>query len=297
MSDDNPDSHLNNKNWLYRLNQFLLNTPQNRDELLVLLKESHQKRLLDNEAFSMIEGVLNVSEIRVKEVMIPRSKMTVISKDETLDNVIDAVIEGAHSRFPVIGEDPSKVIGILLAKDVLAHIRQQGKNTVETIMRQACFVPESKRLNVQLKEFRTTRNHMAIVVDEYGSAAGLVTIEDVLEQIVGEIEDEYDGLETEELIIKRNKRKDSDYIIKGLTTVEEFNNYFKAQLNTSEFDTIGGLIVHKIEGLPKRGDKINLDKFHFEVVKVHKSRLHMLKLRIKPSEVKNKATALLFSKK
>ena len=297
MNDDHSDNTLKNKHWFHKLNQFLLGIPQNREALLAVLKESHQQHLLNNEAFSMIEGVLNVSEIRVKEVMVPRSKMTVISKDETLDNVIDAVIEGAHSRFPVIGEDPSKVIGILLAKDVLAHIRQQGKNTVESIMRSACFVPESKRLNVQLKEFRTTRNHMAIVVDEYGSAAGLVTIEDVLEQIVGEIEDEYDGLETEELIIKRNKRKDSDYIIKGLTPVEEFNHYFNSNLNTEEFDTIGGLLVHKIEGLPKRGDRVSLDKFHFEVVKVHKSRLHMLKLRIEPEKSKKKKSALLFSKK
>ena len=277
MSDEQPDSSVpRQKTWIDKINHFLTGDIKDQADLLEVLREAQKKHLLDNDALSMIEGVLQVSEMRVRDIMIPRVQMVVLPKDAELETVYPLVTESAHSRFPVIGEDRSEVVGILLAKDLLAQSIIGKPKVVQEIMRQAQFIPESKRLNVLLKEFRTNRNHMAIVVDEYGSAAGLVTIEDVLEQIVGEIEDEHD-LEEEEYIFRRNE---TEYTLKALTPIEEFNDYFSVNFADDEFDTIGGMIVHELEHMPKKGEKIVVGGFRFEVLRADTRRVHLVKLKI-----------------
>ena len=279
MNDDNPPStNAPQRSWISRIGQLLTGDLQDQEELLDILKDAREKRLLDSEALSMMEGVLQVAEMRVRDVMIPRIQMVVVPKDAELETIYPLVTESSHSRFPVIEDDRSQVVGVLMAKDLLAHILDNKQQTVEDIMRPACIVPESKRLNVMLKEFRTERNHMAIVVDEYGMTAGLVTIEDVLEQIVGEIEDEHDVDDNEAFILQRNKR---EFILKGLTPIDEFNEYFSAELYDDEFDTIGGLIVHKLERLPKKGEKLEIDRFRFEILRADSRRLHLIKLKLK----------------
>jgi magnesium and cobalt transporter len=231
---------------------------------------------LDAYSLSMIEGVLEVSESRVRDIMIPRIQMVVVPRDADLESIIPLVIESAHSRFPVIGGDRSEVVGVLLTKDILAHALRNKSVKIEDIMRPAYFIPESKRLNVLLKEFRSNRNHMAIVVDEYGMTAGLVTIEDVLEQIVGEIEDEHD-MDEESYVFRRSE---NEYTVKALMPIEDFNDYFSADLFDEEFDTLGGLLVHQMEHMPKRGEKIELDRFRFEILRADNRRIHVLKLKV-----------------
>lgn len=278
MNDDTPpSSQTQHKSLIDRIGQMLSGEPQDQEDLLEILREAHQKRLLDSDALSMIEGVLQVSEMRVRDIMIPRIQMVVVPKDAELETIFPLVLEFGHSRFPVIEEDRSKVVGILMAKDLLLHALQDKSKKVEDIMRPASVVPESKRLNVLLKEFRTERNHMAIVVDEYGMAAGLVTIEDVLEQIVGEIEDEHDADE-EEYILQRSKR---EFMLKALTPIEDFNEYFGADLDDEECDTIGGFIVQQLERLPKKGEKVDFGRFRFEVLRADNRRVYLLKLKLK----------------
>lgn len=277
MNDDFSDSSKpQQKGLIERINRFLTGEPQDRDDLLEVLREAQDNHLLDREALSMIEGVMQVSELRVRDIMIPRVQMVVVPRDAELESIFPLVIESAHSRFPVIEEDRSVVVGILLAKDLLTHALKNKNLKVEEIMRPAGFVPESKRLNVLLREFRTERNHMVIVADEYGMAAGLVTIEDVLEQIVGEIEDEHD-FEEEENIIQRGKH---EFMINALTPIEDFIDYFELDWPDQDCDTVAGLIVHKLEKLPKKGEKVTLDKFSFEVLKADSRRLYLLKLKV-----------------
>ena len=279
MSDDKPPSTKpRQKGLMERINQFLTGEPRDRQDILEILRDAGEERLLDAEALSMIEGVLQVSEMRVREVMIPRIQMVVLTRDAKLTEILSQVIESAHSRFPVIAEDRSEVVGILLAKDLLSHALENKSLKVEDIMRPASFIPESKRLNVLLREFRTNRNHMAIVIDEYGTVAGLATIEDVLEQIVGEIEDEHDP-EEEEYIFKRS---DSEFLIKALVPIDEFNEYFSVNLDDEEFDTIGGFVVHHLEHMPKKGEKLEIEKLKFEVLHADNRRVHMLKLKFIP---------------
>ncbi|MFM8340891.1 MAG: HlyC/CorC family transporter [Methylomonas sp.] len=279
MSEGNPpSSQPHQKNLIERISSFLTGEPQDQEDLLAILRESQEKRLLDSDALAMMEGVMHVSEMRVRDIMIPRSQMVVVPGDAELETIFPLVVEFAHSRFPVIEEDRSKVIGVLLAKDLLGHVLADKKLKVENIMRPASVVPESKRLNVLLKEFRTERNHMAIVVDEYGNAAGLVTIEDILEQIVGKIEDEHDEDENQEYISQRSER---EFIVNALTPIEEFNDYFSADLEDDECDTIGGLIVQRLEHFPKKGEKIELDDFCFEVLRADNRRVHLLRLKLK----------------
>lgn len=279
MSDGNPpSSQPHQKSLIERISHFLSGEPQDQDDLLEILRESQEKHLLDSDALSMMEGVMQVAEMRVRDIMIPRSQMVVVPKDAELETIFPLVVEFAHSRFPVIEEDRSKVVGILLAKDLLAHALHDKTLKVENIMRPTCVVPESKRLNVLLKEFRTERNHMAIVVDEYGNASGLVTIEDVLEQIVGKIEDEHDDDEGQEFISQRSER---EFIVNALTPIADFNEYFSASFEDNEYDTIGGLIVQQIEHFPKKGEKIELGDFHFEVLRADNRRVHLLKLKIR----------------
>ena len=277
MADEVVDSNKSSqKSWMERIGQIMGGEPQDREDLLEILREAEEKHLLDKYALKMLEGVLQVSEQRARDVMVPRNKMIVLKKDASLEEIYPAVIEYGHSRFPVISEDKSEVVGILLAKDLLAHALDRKDIKVEELMRAATVVPESKRLNVLLKEFRTKRSHMAIVVDEYGAVAGVVTIEDVLEQIVGEIEDEHDYAD-EEYITKRN---DKEYVVQALTPLEDFNEYFKADLDTEEFDTIGGFIVGRLEHMPKKGEKVEQGRFRFEVLRADGRRVHLLKLKI-----------------
>lgn len=277
MSGGHSGSSAEPKSWLEKISHFITGEPLDRAGLLDILREARDKRLLDPYSLSMIEGVLEVSESRVRDIMIPRIQMVVVPRDADLESIFPLVIESAHSRFPVIGEDRSEVVGILLAKDIIAHALKTAKTVkVEDIMRPAYFIPESKRLNVLLKEFRSNRNHMAIIVDEYGMTAGLVTIEDVLEQIVGEIEDEHD-MDEESYVFQRSE---TEFTVKALMPIEEFNEYFAAELFDEEFDTLGGLIVHQMEHMPKRGEKIDIDRFRFEIVRADNRRIHLLKLKV-----------------
>jgi magnesium and cobalt transporter len=225
----------------------------------------------------MIEGVLQVSKMRVKDIMIPRVQMVVVHKDDKLETICPLVIEFCHSRYPVIDGDRTKVVGVLLAKDLLAHVLQGKTITVQDIMRPVSVVPESKRLNVLLKELRTNGNHMAIVVDEYGQAAGLVTIEDVLEEIVGEIEDEHDDHEDEGYIFQRSA---NEFMIKALIPIEEFDDYFSTHLATDEYDTIGGFVLSQLEHMPKKGESLLIDNMRFEIIRADNRRVHLIKLKI-----------------
>ncbi len=278
MSDEQPPSRNSpQKSWVDKISQLLTGEPQDLEDILEILREAREKRLLDTDALAMIEGVLQVSQMRVRDIMIPRIQMVVVPKDAELETIFPLVTEFGHSRYPVIDGDRSKVVGVLLAKDLLARVLENKTLKVHEIMRPSCVVPESKRLNVLLKELRTNGNHMAIVVDEYGQSAGLVTIEDVLEQIVGEIEDEHDDHEDEGYIFQRSA---TEYMIKALTPMDEFDQYFSTHLATDEYDTIGGFVVSQLEHMPKKGERLIVDKMKFEVIRADNRRVHLLKLKI-----------------
>jgi len=257
-------------NWLERLSHLLMREPDDREQLIELLHASFEKSLIDADALAMIEGVLQVSETQVRDVMIPRSQMDVIDITQTPDEFIPFVIETAHSRFPVIDDDKNDIIGILLAKDLLRYYAGEDFD-VRDMLRPAVFIPESKRLNVLLKEFRSNRNHIAIVVDEYGGVAGMITIEDVLEQIVGDIEDEYDFDETEDNIIRDTQGR---YRVKALTEISDFNEVLGTEFSDEEFSTIGGLIVSQFGHLPKRGETITFNHLKFTALRADSRRLH-----------------------
>ncbi|MGR9052968.1 MAG: HlyC/CorC family transporter [Gammaproteobacteria bacterium] len=282
MSEEPPQSnnHSHQKSWINRIAQLLTGEPQDQDDLLEILKEAREKHLLGPDAFAMIEGVMQVSQMRARDIMVPRVQMVVVPKDAELKTILPLVLEHGHSRFPVIEDDRSTVVGIMLAKDLLPHAITDLDVKVEELMRPVSIVPESKRLNVLLKEFRTNRNHMAIVVDEYGAAAGLVTIEDVLEQIVGEIEDEHDQTE-EDYIIQRGE---NEYTVKALTPIEDLDDFFSSNFASDEYDTVGGLIVTRLGHLPKKGEKVVDGKFRFEVIRADNRRIYLLKLKVIDSE-------------
>ena len=266
---------------LERLSSLLLREPEDRAQLIALLHSAFERRLLDAEALSMIEGVLQVSETQVRDVMIPRSQMDMIDVAESPEKFIPFVIEKAHSRFPVFEDNRDNVIGILLAKDLLRFYAEEAFN-VREMLRPAVFVPEAKRLNVLLKEFRGNRNHIAIVVDEYGGVSGLVTIEDVIEQIVGDIEDEYDFDETEDnILVDRSGR----YRVKAVTEIADFNNHFGSGFSDEDYDTVGGLVVGRFGRLPKRGESIAIDGFTFQVLRADSRKVHSLLVeKPKPKE-------------
>ena len=267
--------------WLERLSHFLLREPEDREQLVELLHASFEKSLLDADALAMIEGVLQVSETQVRDVMIPRSQMDVIDITQTPEEFIPFVIETAHSRFPVIDDDKNDIIGILLAKDLLRYYAGEDFN-VRDMLRPAVFIPESKRLNVLLKEFRSIRNHIAIVVDEYGGVAGMITIEDVLEQIVGDIEDEYDFDETEDNIIRDTQGR---YRVKALTEIVDFNEVLGTEFSDEEFSTIGGLVVSQFGHLPKRGESVTINNLKFTALRTDSRRLHSVLIEeLKTSE-------------
>ena len=256
--------------WLGRLGALLLREPEDREQLVELMHSAYERNLLDADALSMIEGVLQVSEMHVRDIMIPRAQMDVIDINDAPEKFIPYVIETAHSRFPVIDENRDDVIGILLAKDLLRYTAGHEFD-VRDMLRPAVFVPESKRLNILLKEFRGNRNHIAIVVDEYGGVAGLVTIEDVLEQIVGEIEDEYDFDETEDNIIRD---RSGGYRVKALTEIADFNEALGTTFSDEDFDTVGGLVISQFGHMPKRGEQTVFDGLKFQVLRADSRRLH-----------------------
>ena len=266
---------------LERIGAILMREPEDRDQLLELLQSSYERNLMDADALAMIEGVLQVSELQARDIMVPRAQMDVVDISDTPEEFLPKVIESGHSRFPVVGENKDDVIGILLAKDLLRYYASHESN-VRDMLRPAVFIPESKRLNVLLKDFRRARNHMAIVVDEYGGVAGLVTIEDVLEQIVGEIEDEYDFDETEaQILLDRNGL----YRVKAQTNIEDFNATFGTEFPDDEYDTIGGLLLNRFGRLPKRSEEIELDGLRFRVQRADSRRLHSLLVeKLSPSE-------------
>lgn len=263
--------------WLQRLCKSFCSAPESREELLEQLKSARSRALIDMDALDMIEGVLSVSDLRVRDIMIPRAEMTVLNRDDGLEKLLPLIINTTHSRFPVINDDKAEIIGILLAKDLLQYCGTAHNNfNIRDVLRNAVFVPESKRLNVLLKEFRTRRNHMAIVIDEYGAAAGLVTIEDVLEQIVGDIEDEYDFEDDVQIL----QRTDNEYTIKAQLEIEDFNQHFSSNLDDGEFDTIGGLVTHAIGHLPKRGERVIIDDFEFHVIRADSRKIRLLTVHI-----------------
>ena len=264
---------------LDRLSALLMREPEDRGELLNLLHAAHEKNLIDADALSMIEGVMQVSEMQVRDIMVPRAQMDLINIDDTPDRFIPHVIATAHSRFPVIDRDRDDVIGVLLAKDLLRYYAGEEEFNVRDMLRPAVFVPESKRLNVLLREFRANRNHMAIVVDEYGGVAGLVTIEDVLEQIVGEIEDEYDLDETEDNVLQESANR---WRVKAQSEISAFNEALGTEFSDEEFDTVGGLVLQRFGRLPKRGESITLEGLRFTVLRADSRRLHLLSVQKLP---------------
>lgn len=267
-----PDSSRPHRSWLERLSHFLSREPEDREELIEILHAAYERNLMDADGLAMIEGVLQVGEMQVRDIMIPRSQMDVVDINETPEQFLPRVIEAAHSRFPVIDGDKDNVLGILLAKDLL-RLQIGEELDMRDTLRPAVFIPESKRLNVLLKEFRASRNHMAIVVDEYGGVAGLVTIEDVLEQIVGDIEDEYDFDEAEDNIIRD---KTGRYRVKASTLIADFNAVMGTNFPDEDFDTVGGLVLSRFGRLPKRGESIDIDGLKVQVLRADSRRVHTL---------------------
>jgi len=272
MANDPPRQKLT---LLERFGAWLAREPEDREELVELLRSSYERNLLDADALAMIEGVLQVSEMQARDIMVPRAQMDVIDIRESPDQFIPMVIQTGHSRFPVFGENKDDVIGILLAKDLLRHYAGEEEFNVREMLRPAVFIPGSKPLNVLLKEFRKNRNHMAIVVDEYGGVAGLITIEGVIEQIVGDIEDEYDFEDVEDNIVLD---KGGQYRVKALTEIADFNAVFGTRFGEQEFDTIGGLVLSRFGRVPKRGEQLSFDNLVFKVLRADSRRLHLLQV-------------------
>ena len=263
---------------LERLSALLMREPEDREQLIALLHSAFERNLLDADALSIIEGALAVSDMQVRDIMIPRAQMDVVSIDDAPEEFLPLVLETKHSRFPVIGENKDDVVGILLAKELLLYYRNPDSFDLRETLRPVVFVPESKRLNVLLREFRANRNHIAIVVDEYGGVSGLVTIEDVLEQIVGDIEDEYDFDESEDNIIAEANGR---HRVKAQTEIGDFNAHFGTDFADDEFDTVGGLVLQAFGRLPKRGETANIGDYRFRVVRADSRRIYTL--QIEPS--------------
>lgn len=285
MSEDRSSSaNDHQKSWFERLAQAFHDEPRSRGDIIRLLETAVKSEVIDQDAFTIAEGALEVSEVQARDIMIPPSQMVVIRSEDDPKTTIRKVIDSTHSRFPVVGEEPDKILGVLLAKDLLPLLFKEKDIEVEDILsllRPANFIPESKRLNVLLNDFRTKRYHMALVLDEYGSVSGLVTIEDVLEQIVGEIEDETDKLEEED--IKPTDEK-GVFLVPALCTIEDFNEFFKAELSEEEFDTIGGILVQQFGHVPSRDEELMFNKLHFKVIKSDGRRIKMIQVSVPTEE-------------
>ncbi|MAY13967.1 MULTISPECIES: HlyC/CorC family transporter [Oceanospirillaceae] len=274
MSEDRSGQH---RSWLERLTDLFSDDPQSRQDIKVIVREAAERSIVDNETLNILEGALQVSEMQVRDIMIPRSQMTSINVNDSLKDYLPQIIESAHSRFPVMGEGQDEVLGIMLAKDLLPLILNENREEfrLKEVLRPTTFVPESKRLNVLLREFRATRNHMAIVVDEFGGVAGLVTIEDVLEQIVGDIEDEHDFDEEDSMI---KEVEDGITMVKALTPVDDFNEHFSARFPDDEFDTIGGIVVHHFGRVPECNESIRIEQWQFKVVNGTSRQINLLEV-------------------
>ncbi len=264
------------RSWFARLTQALTGgEPRNREELKEVLNDAQEREIIDADTFNMFEGAMDVSERQVRDAMIPRGQIVALPCDASLAELLEIIIESGHSRFPVIKDDKDEVRGILLAKDVLRFVVKGSEDfALDDLLRDPVFIPESKRLNVLLKDFRQSRNHMAIVVDEFGGVAGLITIEDVLEEIVGEIDDEHDE-EEEANIVAQN---DTDYTVAALTPIGEFNEHFDTEFSDQDFDTVGGLLTGHLGRLPELGETVSLEGFDFKVLRSDSRRLQMLGL-------------------
>lgn len=272
-------------NWFYRLKQFLQIEPQTKEELIHLLREAHIRALIDAETLAMIEGVILFSQLKARDIMLPKKQMVCVPHDAKLAELITLITQSGHSRFPVTGDTKDDIIGILHAKDILPfQLEEQANFDVVDITRQAPFVPESKRLDSLLREFRRNRNHMAIVVDEYGAVAGFITLEDILEQIIGDIEDEFDI--DEEAYIKVHS--DGHYIIKAHTPIEEFNEALQAQFSDKEYDTIGGIVMANFGYLPKRGETTTIEPFDFKILNADARRIKLLECYDKRAIIERK---------
>lgn len=276
MSKDRSSNDPSDKSWIEKIAQAFSSEPRTREDLIEILTVARDNELLDNDALSIIDGALEVSDLHARDVMVPRPQMVLVKESSQFDEFLQLIIDSGHSRFPVVGESIDEVKGILLAKDLLPFaLGNRDKDfSFDEILRPAVCVPESKRLNVLLREFRENRNHMAIVIDEYGGVSGLITIEDILEEIVGEIEDETD--EDSDVFIR--KISDRDFVVKALTSIDDFNEYFSADLDDSEFETIGGLVVNSFGYLPKRNEVTQLGRFDVRVVNADNRQIHLLRL-------------------
>lgn len=279
MSNGSGSADTSAPSWWIRLGQILSGEPRDREAVVELLRDAEDRNLFDAEALSIMEGALQVGEIQVRDIMVPRAQMVVAEADAAPEQLVAVAIESGHSRFPVIGDGRDDVRGILLAKDLLGFFasgQEDGRFDIEDAMRPVVFIPESKRLNMLLREFRANRNHMAIVVDEYEGVAGLVTIEDVLEQIVGEIDDEHDVDEDDGI----RTLGDGEHVVKALTPIDEFNEHFGTSFSDDEFDTVGGLVVKTFGQFPKRGDTCLIDGVSFEVLRADRRRVHLLRVNL-----------------
>ena len=279
MSDQEPGP---TGRWLRRITDSFSGEPRDLDELAEVLADAHEKGLIDADALEMLRGVLEVAELQVRDIMVPRSQMVVVNRSDSPEEILPVVIESGHSRFPVIGDDRDQVTGILLAKDLLRYYMEDGQKDfdIKECLRPAVFIPESKRLNVLLKEFRVSHNHIALVVDEYGGVAGLVTIEDVLEQIVGDIGDEYDV--DDDLDVR--KEGERQFSVRAQTPIDDFNRYFGTAFSDEEFDTIGGLLMNHLGRLPRRGEAFSFGGLEFKVLRADRRRLEMLRV-VSPRDI------------
>jgi magnesium and cobalt transporter len=261
--------------WLKRITQSMTGEPRDLAELIEYLRGASERGLFDGDALVMLEGVLAVADMQVRDIMVPRSQMVFVERDESPEKLVELMVESGHSRFPVIGEDRDQILGVLLAKDLL-RLQAAGNASFEIreYMRPVVFVPESKRLNVLLKEFRGNHNHIAMVVDEYGGICGLVTIEDVIEQIVGEIDDEHD-VEDDQTIRKERPR---EFTVRALTPIGDFNRFFDTRFSDEEFDTIGGLLMHELGRLPRRGETVKVDSLEFRILRADRRRIDLLRV-------------------
>ncbi|TWX68045.1 CBS domain-containing protein [Colwellia demingiae] len=291
MSDDTPQSSNGsaNKSFLHKVLKVLKPEPKNKDQLVDILNDAQERNLINSETKQMITGVLDVSEMRVREIMIPRSQMVTIDINHSLDEFLPIILESGHSRFPVVNEDIDHVDGILLAKDLLAFgFNSQSDNfSLSEVIRPAIIVPESKKVEPLLKEFRSNRYHMAIVVDEYGGVSGVITIEDILEQIVGEIEDETDDEIEEEI----KHLAGNVYLVKALTELDDFNDYFNCNFNETNADTIGGIVLRQFNHMPQKGELFRLGNFEFKVLVADSRRMQMLQVSVdKGHEINGKVS-------
>lgn len=275
MADDTGDEQPQ-ETWYGRIRRALRGEPATRDDLLEFIREPHWKTVLDPDEQAMLEGVLEVSQTQVRDVMVPRSQMVVLESDWPREQILRTIVDSGHSRFPVMGESHEEVAGILLAKDLLRFFVESPDQPfdLKRWLRPATFIPETKRLNTLLKEIRLSRNHIAIVVDEYGGIAGLLTIEDVLEEIVGEIDDEYDAQEA----AKIQKLDGERWLVRALTRVEEFNDYFGVSLDDDNYDTIGGLVMYELGHLPRKGETVSAAGLDFRVLQADRRRIQLVEV-------------------